>query len=167
MSAQQHDFPKTTVKQFVLALLGGLIAPGLVIFLIFKLVMGIQATHIEDSDVKVASAAVAERVQPVASVEVAAEGEAAPAAGQASGKSGEEVVKGTCAMCHGAGVMGAPKIGDKTAWEPRIAQGKDTLVKNAINGIRTMPAKGGNASLSDDEVAGAVVFMANQAGAGF
>lgn len=50
---------------------------------------------------------------------------------------------------------------------PRIAQGHDTLVTHALKGIRMMPAKGGNADLSDDEVAGAVKYMANEAGAGF
>lgn len=105
------------------------------------------------------------------STEAAPAVEAAPAAvadtAPAAGKSGEDVYKAVCAMCHGTGLMNAPKFGDKAQWEPRIAQGYDTLVKNAVNGIRTMPAKGGNASLSDDEVAGAVKYMANEAGAGF
>ena len=56
------------------------------------------------------------------------------------------------------------KIGDKEQWAPRIAQGKEMLVNNAIMGIRTMPAKGGNPSLSDAEVAAAVVWMANSSG---
>jgi cytochrome c5 len=85
----------------------------------------------------------------------------------ASGKSGEEVVKGVCAMCHAGGLMGAPKIGDKDGWAPRIAQGYDTLVQHAIHGVRMMPAKGGNPGLSDAEVARAVAYMANQGGANF
>ncbi len=60
--------------------------------------------------------------------------------------------------------MNSPKIGDKEQWAPRIAQGKEMLVSNAINGIRTMPAKGGNPSLSDAEVAAAVIWMANSSG---
>ena len=63
--------------------------------------------------------------------------------------------------------MNAPKIGDKAQWEPRIAQGYETLVSHAVNGIRTMPAKGGNPDLSDAEIAAAVAEMANQAGAKF
>jgi cytochrome c5 len=70
-------------------------------------------------------------------------------------------------MCHTSGLMEAPKLGDKNAWKPRIAQGYDTLVNNANKGIRMMPAKGGNSALSDAEVAGAVKYMANEAGAGF
>jgi cytochrome c5 len=60
--------------------------------------------------------------------------------------------------------MNSPKIGDKDQWTARIAQGKEMLVNNAINGIRTMPAKGGNPSLSDEEVAAAVIWMANESG---
>jgi cytochrome c5 len=92
---------------------------------------------------------------------------AAAAAPVAAGKSGEEVYKAVCAMCHATGLMNAPKFGDKAQWEPRIKQGYDTLVTNANKGIRTMPAKGGNPSLSDAEVAGAVKYMANAAGAKF
>lgn len=156
-----HDFPKTTVTQFTLATLGGLFAPLLVIFLIFKLVSGIQATHVEDTDVKAADAAVAERIKPVAEVNVGG------AAGASAGKSGEQVVQEICSACHAVGALGSPKIGDKAAWGPRIAQGYDTLVKHALEGIRSMPARGGNPSLTDIEVAGAVAFMANKAGASF
>jgi cytochrome c5 len=93
--------------------------------------------------------------------------EAKASLAQATGKSGEEVYKAGCAMCHTSGLMEAPKLGDKNAWKPRIAQGYDTLVNNANKGIRMMPAKGGNSALSDAEVAGAVKYMANEAGAGF
>jgi cytochrome c5 len=77
------------------------------------------------------------------------------------------VVKGVCSACHAVGALGAPKIGDKSAWAPRISQGYDTLVKHAIQGIRSMPARGGNAALTDGEVANAVAYMANQSGASF
>ena len=100
-------------------------------------------------------------IKPVATVEVAA-----PMTEHVA-KSGAEVVKGGCAMCHAAGLMNAPKIGDKAQWEPRIAQGYETLVSHAVNGIRTMPAKGGNPDLSEAEIAAAVAEMANQAGAKF
>ena len=100
-------------------------------------------------------------IKPVAVAEVAA-----PVTEHVA-KSGAEVVKGVCAMCHAAGLMNAPKIGDKAQWEPRIAQGYETLVSHAVNGIRTMPAKGGNPDLSEAEIAAAVAEMANQAGAKF
>jgi cytochrome c5 len=100
-------------------------------------------------------------IKPVAVVEMSANG------GVHVAQSGEDVVKGICVACHGAGVLGSPKLGDKAQWAPRIAQGYDVLVQHAINGIRSMPARGGNAELTDEEVAAAVAVMANQSGADF
>jgi cytochrome c5 len=77
---------------------------------------------------------------------------------------GKSVFGRTCAMCHAAGVAGAPKPGDQADWGPRIAQGKETLYKHAIEGFTgskgQMPARGGSPALSDDEVKAAVDFMA-------
>jgi len=68
-----------------------------------------------------------------------------------------------CAACHAAGIAGAPKFGDKAAWAPRIAQGPSVLHDHATKGFQgkagVMPAKGGNASLSDADVKAAVDFM--------
>lgn len=87
----------------------------------------------------------------------------APTAENAVGKS---VYGKTCALCHAAGVAGAPKPGDKADWAPRIAQGKDTLYKHAIEGFTgskgVMPARGGSTTLSDDDVKAAVDYMADQ-----
>ena len=74
-------------------------------------------------------------------------------------KSGEEVYNGACVACHGAGIAGAPKMGDKALWAPRIAQGASTLYEHAIKGFKTMPAKGGQVALSDDEVKAAVDYQ--------
>jgi len=161
MSTQHHDFPKTTVLQFVLALLGSLLMPGLVIFLLVKLVLGFQATHIEDADPAIAAAKVAERIKPVGEVNLADNN------GPHVDKGGEQVVKEVCSACHAAGLLGAPKIGDKGAWGPRVSQGYDTLLQHALQGIRQMPARGGMPDLTDTEVAGALVYMANQGGASF
>ena len=103
---------------------------------------------------------VEEKVQPVAQVKVA--DNSAPQENAII--SGEKISQVNCILCHGAGVMGAPKIGDATQWEARIAQGKEKLVNHAIQGINMMPAKGGNAALSDEEVAAAVIWMANESG---
>lgn len=88
----------------------------------------------------------------------------APAAATegAAGRSGEDVYKAVCSMCHAAGVAGAPKTGDKAGWGPRIAQGEQTLFTNAINGIRGMPPRGTCGSCSDDEVTAAVKHMVSQ-----
>jgi len=72
---------------------------------------------------------------------------------------GEEVYQKSCAMCHNSGVADAPKLGDKGTWAPRIAEGADALYSVAINGKGAMPAKGGNADLSDDEVKSAVDYI--------
>jgi cytochrome c5 len=92
---------------------------------------------------------------------------AAPAAASAASSGdlakGEQVYNSTCMACHGAAVLGAPKLGDKAAWGPRVAQGMDTLHTNAINGIRMMPPKGGNAALSDTDVKAAVDYMVSKA----
>ena len=112
--------------------------------------------------------AIAERLQPVARLALAQPAPASAAA--ATLKSGQAVYAETCVACHGEGVAGAPKIGDKKAWGPRIAQGFDTLVKHAIEGYTgkegVMPPKGGG-SFEDVEVARAVAYLANKAGASF
>ena len=73
----------------------------------------------------------------------------------------EETYKSTCAACHDAGVAGAPKLGDKTAWAPRIKEGKEAAYKIALNGKpgTAMMAKGGAAKLSDAEVKAVVDMM--------
>ena len=89
----------------------------------------------------------------------------APAGGDALAK-GEHVYKGTCAMCHGTGVGGAPKFGNQADWSPRIAQGKETLYGHALKGFTgtkgTMPPKGANSSLADSDVKAAVDYMVAQ-----
>jgi cytochrome c5 len=83
--------------------------------------------------------------------------------GVSAGKpDGSKVYQTACVTCHGAGLMGAPKLGDKAAWKPRLAQGLSTLQEHAIKGIRAMPAKGANPSLSDPEVSAAVDYMLSQ-----
>jgi len=76
---------------------------------------------------------------------------------------GKSVFNKTCSLCHAAGVAGAPKPGDKADWGPRIAQGNDLLYKHALEGFTgakgMMPARGGNAALTDDEVKAAVDYM--------
>ena len=101
-----------------------------------------------------------ENISPVAEVKVAEDS----TSNTMSTISGEKIAQANCVMCHASGLMNAPKIGDAGQWGPRIAQGKDMLVSNAIKGIRTMPAKGGNTSLTDEEVAAAVIYMANASG---
>jgi len=72
---------------------------------------------------------------------------------------GKEVYDASCAMCHDSGMMNAPKPGDKAAWEPRLAQGMDTVMKNTIEGFGGMPARGGNPELTDEQLKNSVDYM--------
>ncbi|MCC6708442.1 MAG: cytochrome c5 family protein [Gammaproteobacteria bacterium] len=84
-------------------------------------------------------------------------------AGAAANDVGKGVFNKTCALCHAAGVAGAPMPGNKEQWAPRIAQGKDMLYKHALEGFTgqagMMPPRGGNTALTDDEVKAAVDYM--------
>ena len=102
---------------------------------------------------------VIKRIMPVGEVQLAS------MAGPKAARSGEDVYNQVCKNCHESGLAGAPKFGDKAAWAKVIAQGQSVAVGHAQNGIRAMPAKGGNPDLDNSEVERAVVFMANRGGA--
>jgi cytochrome c5 len=82
----------------------------------------------------------------------------------ANAQSGETTYKQVCASCHGAGVLNAPKLGDKAKWAPLIAEGQVTLTAHGYVGVRGMPAKGGNPNLSVEGFADALVYMVNNSG---
>jgi cytochrome c5 len=82
----------------------------------------------------------------------------------AQAKSGEQVYKEVCGVCHAAGVANAPKLGDKKVWGPLIAEGQAVLTAHAWVGVRGMPPKGGRADLPLEEFARAAAFMARAAG---
>jgi cytochrome c5 len=86
------------------------------------------------------------------------------ASGLAIAQSGEGTYKQVCVACHGAGVLNAPKFGDKAKWAPLIAEGQVTLTAHGYVGVRGMPAKGGNPNLSIEGFADALVYMVNNAG---
>ncbi|MEW6294135.1 MAG: c-type cytochrome [Pseudomonadota bacterium] len=103
------------------------------------------------------------RIQPLAKVKLAP---LAPAGAAAGSRSGEELYKAVCGACHEAAVAGAPKLGDKAAWAPRIGAGLDALTKTVIAGKGAMPPKGGS-DATPEELTRAVVYMANKSGANF
>ncbi|HUL66163.1 MAG TPA: c-type cytochrome [Burkholderiaceae bacterium] len=76
-------------------------------------------------------------------------------------RTGQEVVNSACVACHEKGVNGAPKIGDRAAWIPRMSKGLDVLVQSAVHGHGAMPARGGMADLSDREIESAITYMFN------
>lgn len=81
---------------------------------------------------------------------------ALPSAFAADGKA---IYDKTCVACHAAGVANAPKLGDKAAWAPRVAAGKDALIASVIKGKGAMPPKAGVADLKDDDIKAAIEFM--------
>lgn len=103
-----------------------------------------------------------QRIAPVGRVEVAAiDPDAAPAAPRPAG----EVFQSVCSACHSTGAAGAPRVDDSAEWSRRLDEkGLDTLVSHSINGFQAMPARGGNPSLTDEEVTGAVKYMLAEAG---
>ena len=77
----------------------------------------------------------------------------------AGGGDGKGTYDKVCSVCHAAGVVGAPKFGDKAAWAPRIATGADALHNSALKGKNAMPPKGGAVTLPDGDVVAAVDYM--------
>ncbi len=144
---------------------GGTLA-GMVALTIFLIILAhIVGGGIADSDVKIKAKdeVTLARTAPAGSVTVGEVAEQTAAVASSETLSGEQVYQSACAVCHAAGIAGAPKLGDAAAWEPRIAQGDDTMYAHAIKGLNAMPAKGGNMSLSDDAVKAAVDYMSSGA----
>ncbi len=108
---------------------------------------------------------VADRIKPVGQSCMEGQPCAAAVVAASSGvRTGEEVYTAKCSVCHAAGVLGAPKFGDASAWGPRLAERKlDGLNEHAIKGFNSMPAKGTCADCSDDEIKGAVKYMVDKA----
>lgn len=162
----EHD--KKFFDTFMLVL-GVLIGIAIGIYLIARVISAnTQEKHVlADPAVK---AAVSERIEPVANVAIAGQDNSAlepqqqqAGAAPAADMPGEQVYNMACVACHGAGVAGAPKMGDAAAWGPRIAKGEATLHKHAIEGFQGdagfMPPKGGRVDLSDQSIINAVDYM--------
>ena len=162
MSKKDEGYSSSSFWQLIIAIPGTILAFTLLISLLAHFFGKTEVPTTPAPTAAEVSAKVEEAIKPVAAVEVAA-----VSTGPHVDKSGEEVTKNVCAMCHAAGLMQAPTIGNKEQWAPRIAQGYETLVKHAIAGIRNMPARGGNPDLTDGEIANAVAHMANASGASF
>ncbi|MCV6590831.1 MAG: c-type cytochrome [Marinobacterium sp.] len=108
------------------------------------------------------SNAIAERIKPLGSVCLEGDdscGGAAAAAAGGGARSGAEIYTASCAACHAIGVAGAPKFGSAADWGPRAANGMDSLLANAINGINAMPPRGTCATCSDDDIQSAIQHM--------
>ena len=153
----QHSSFIKTPQQLIVVILLAFIVPIVVIVMLVQLATSVPSADPGALDPQ----KVAARIQPVGRLEFGA-----PQAAAGS-RTGEAIVKAVCATCHQAGVANAPKLGDRNAWAPHIKEGLNAMIATAIKGKGAMPPKGGDASLTDTEVARAVVHMANQAGAKF
>ena len=159
--SDHQQLTKTTPKDFIAATLGGLFAPGLTIFMIVMLFLGIQYNMGETDPAPLADKAVRERVQPFG-VSLAVDPNVVKVE-----FTGEQVYNEVCAGCHASGALGSPKFKENADWGKRIGQGYETLLSHAIKGFNKMPARGGDPDLTDMEVARGVVYMTNAAGANF
>lgn len=115
------------------------------------------ATHLSDKSVE-------QRLEPVHKVYVAGDevpqvSNTAPVVASSGPREPADIYNTYCTACHASGVAGAPKLGDVAAWEPRIAQGVETVYGHALNGLNAMPPKGTCADCSDDEIKAVVDYM--------
>lgn len=148
--ASGHSASKTIIS---------ILALGVVPFLIVVWLIGqYKAADGQGIPSPMSEEAVAARIQKVGMLSLGAT--------SSEPKTGEQVFKAQCTTCHTAGLVGAPKFGDATAWAPRIKTGFEALRNSALKGKGNMTPQGGGA-FSDDEVARAVVYMANAGGAKF
>jgi cytochrome c5 len=153
----EHSSPIKTPRQLIIVVVLAFAVPITLAALVSQLVTsGERGTESDQNQVL-------SRIQAIGSVALA------EASGPKGALTGEQVYGQVCKTCHEAGIAGAPKFGDKALWSARIAEGENTLFQHAIAGFQgksgAMPAKGGNADLTDDEVKRAVVYMVNHAGA--
>ncbi|WP_176300663.1 c-type cytochrome [Burkholderia vietnamiensis] len=161
MSEAPHESPVKTPGQLIAVVIASFAIPIALIVLFAS-----YANHAFRSGAgtdALSDQQVAARIAPIAQVEVK------DANAPRTYKTGEEVYKAVCVTCHGTGAAGAPKFGNKDDWAPRIAQGYDTLLKTALSGKGAMPPRGGTDpdDVSDYEIARAIVYMTNNAGANF
>jgi cytochrome c5 len=182
MSGTHHDPIEDNLEthpaKLAIGIALGAVALVVGIILLAQLAVGYWGGREMKGDPAMSDKAVAQRLAPVAKLAIdpnapppaapaasatapapAPVAASAPAAAQPDAAGGKATYDATCAVCHNAGVAGAPKAGDKAAWAPRVKQGKDALYASALKGKGAMPPKGGNASLSDDAVKAAVDYL--------
>ena len=149
--SEEHESPIKTPKQLIIVVVLAFIVPiGLIVLLSQLLTTGLKTG---EKNSAANDAAVAARLKPVGQVEVTD-----PNAPKVE-KSGKEIVEAVCSACHGSGALGAPKIGDKAAWAPRLKQGQEVLYTHALKGFKAMPPKGGAADLPDAQIKATVDYL--------
>jgi cytochrome c5 len=156
MSDERASFIKTP-KQLVIVVALAFAVPIALFALLSQLITGMRPAGSQEAETGVLN-----RIKPVGELTLV------DASAPEGNMGGEQVYQTVCKTCHEAGLVGAPKFGDKAAWAPRVKKGIDKLYASAINGTdKGMPPKGGNRNLADIEVQRGVVYMANRSGASF
>jgi cytochrome c5 len=175
--AEEHGSLIKTPKQLVIVVVLAFAVPITLIVMLTQLITSGGDTS--RNNPAMSDEAVAKRIRPVGDVAVdpsqpapaaaapapaqvvaaAPAPGAKPAAAAADSGKGKAVFDSACTACHTAGVAGAPKLGDKAAWAPRLKAGVDALYAASLKGKNAMPPKGGNLSLADADVKAAVDFM--------
>jgi cytochrome c5 len=174
---EEHSSAIKTPKQLIAVLVAAFVFPVLIIMLLGNLAT--SNAPVDRSSPAFSDQAVAKRLKPVGTVVFASDSpqpeassaastgvSASPPAVAAAPGEGDKIktiYTSSCAACHGTGAAGAPKLGDKAAWAPRIKAGTESLYSSAIKGKNAMPPKGGNASLADSDVKAVVDYMVSQA----
>lgn len=151
-----HEGPIKTPKQLIWTVVLSFIVPVVVIILLVNFVA--RGDKPAAGSTGLQPEAVAQRIAPVARVELK------DASDAAAMKTGDQVYQAQCAACHNVGAAGAPKLGDAAAWGARLKTGYEALLNSALKGKGAMGAQGGG-DYSDYEIARAVVYLANQSGA--
>ena len=161
MAHDEHESPIKTPNQLIVAVIAAFVVPIICIVLLVQYVtsgnLPAAGSNAQTPE------AIAARIQPVSDQGFTFKDVSGPKQLQ----TGEQIFKTTCVACHGAGVAGAPKFGDASAWAPRFKAGYDKVLDHALHGYNAMPAKGGNADLDDIEIARAMVYMVNNSGGSF
>lgn len=161
MSTQTEHGRKQSSERLVILALAFIVPIVAVILLVKSLSSGATDPQAMTQE------AIATRIAPVAQYNTGAPAPVIAGSENREPYTGEQLYKKLCMSCHDAGLLNAPKIGDSAAWAPRLALGEADVFHKAINGFNAMPARGGDASLSDLEVKRAVVYMANKSGGSF
>ncbi|MGI8896656.1 MAG: c-type cytochrome [Casimicrobiaceae bacterium] len=165
--SDEHSTPIQSPKQLIIVVVLAFLVPIVVILLLTQLVTGVEVGSASDPK------RVLERIRPVGEIvlasaidtNTAAVAAPAPVAVAAAAPAiagipdGKQTYNTACVACHGAGIAGAPKFGDKAAWTPRLKTGIDSLYAAAIKGKGAMPPKGGITTLPDAAVKAAVDLM--------
>jgi cytochrome c5 len=172
-SATEHEAFIKTPTQLIVVVVLAFVVPIAVILGIIHFVKGGDKSRtmpgMSDKDVAARIAPVGSTpdidkgASPLVPAPAPAVAVAAADGGKPAAADGKAVYEASCQACHAAGVAGAPKLGDKAAWAPRVGAGAGALTASAIKGKNAMPPKGGNLALADGDIKAAVDYMVSQA----